>query len=106
MPVPIKLGLAKPKAAPAKVSRPSAFGDDDDGPVRGPTASTSKLPPPANATLSRAQKKAVDQAKELDASVYEYDEVYDYLKEGERQAEKERAKENAERKVVFLFAFY
>lgn len=85
-----------------------SFEDDDDEPV----ASTSKLPTTTTATaasnsrikiststLSRAQKAKQAADIELDSTIYEYDEVYDNMKEGSRLAEVEKKKDAGERKV-------
>jgi coiled-coil domain-containing protein 55 len=89
-----------------------SFEDDDDEPI----ASTSKLPATttttttttaasnsrikiSTSTLSRAQKAKQAADIELDSTIYEYDEVYDNMKEGSRLAEVEKKKDAGERKV-------
>lgn len=79
------------------------MGEDEDEPI----PSTSTLPQNnriklSTASLSRQQKlkQAADLA--LDSSVYEYDEVYDNMKEGGRLAEVEKKKDAGERKVSKL----
>lgn len=98
-------------AVPSK-SKPSfSFGDDDDDDAP-PLASTSTLPSASSttktkpgqpkistATLSRAQKLKQQQDIDLDSSVYEYDEVYDNMKEGSRLASLAKQKDAGERKV-------
>ena len=97
----IKKGLGA--AGPAKKAvKPSAFAagsDEEDNNL--PIASGSKAKPAVqvNAPLSRAEKQRVKEAEALDATVYEYDEVYDNMKAGERQVELDRKKESQERKV-------
>jgi Coiled-coil domain-containing protein 55 (DUF2040) len=91
-----KAALPKPgsqKARPANAL--AALGDDEDK-----TPSTSKGPPmPLNSTLSRSQKLQLSKAQAFDASVYEYDEVYDSMKQGQKKALEARQLQDAERKV-------
>lgn len=108
---------------PKKLSTKPAFSftdaDEDLPPAPPePKASTSKLPigsvapqpKVSTATLSRQQKLKQAQDLELDKSVYEYDEVYDNMKEGSRLAELEKKKDSGERKVSYfpndLFAYF
>jgi len=104
----IKKGLAAAKGAVVQKQKSAAFGTGSDEEVEQPTASTSKLSKkPAvqvNAPLSRAEKQRVKEAEQLDATVYEYDEVYDNMKAGERQVEEDRKKEAQERKVCLRYA--
>ena len=104
MSAPISFGLKKanfPKK-PSTVPKKSAFSmaDDDDAPV--PSTSTlpsGSRPKVSTATLSRAQKAKQAVEIELDSTVYEYDEVWDNMKEGGRLAELEKNKDAGERKV-------
>lgn len=108
---PIKFGGLKKttlpaKAAPKKPGTKSVFGagaDEDDDEAAAPlpphllgNKSKSKV---STATLSKAQKAKQAAELELDQSVYEYDEVYDNMKEGSRLAALEKKKESGERKV-------
>lgn len=94
-------------AAGAKKATPptSVFGhhdDDDDHPVTQPIASTSSGSGKAKvstATLSRAQKAKQAEELLLDQTVYEYDEVYDNMKEGSRAAQQASKKDAGDRKV-------
>ncbi|GAA6064620.1 hypothetical protein JCM10212_006574 [Sporobolomyces blumeae] len=120
----LSFGLNKaalPRQAPKKtVQKSSAFtlggGDsDDDGDGRSePIASTSKptRPRPGAATpagtgvstakLSKAQRLKQQQELELDSSAYEYDEVYDKMKAGEKAVQAERMKEAGDRKPKYI----
>ncbi|KAK4702960.1 coiled-coil domain-containing protein 55, partial [Phenoliferia sp. Uapishka_3] len=97
----------KPKSKPS-LSKPPAFSlggdDDDDAPAAIPTPSTSSLPRPkvSTATLSKAQKAKQASELALDSSVYEYDEVYDNMKAGSRQAELDKKKDAGERKPKYI----
>lgn len=99
-----KTGLAKPAAKKATAFVFAAADDDDE-----PAPSTSKLastnsnkssqPRVSTASLSKAQKAKQAGELLLDRTVYEYDEVYDNMKEGSRQAELEKKKDAGDRKV-------
>lgn len=100
-----KAGLAK--AAPKKAGS-SVFAAGDDDEEEQPVPSTSKLtaagnkPRVSTASLSKAQKAKQAADLLLDSTVYEYDEVFDQMKEGSRLAELEKKKESGERKVSWL----
>lgn len=107
----VAFSLNKPKASTGtapSLKQPAAFASlEDDEPIdAAPTASSSKATS-ANKTLaaqaapkmSKAQQRRAKEAKQVDETVYEYDEVWDRI-----QAEKERQKalknvEAQERKV-------
>lgn len=94
----------KPLKKPSRVSAFASQGEDDE-----PIPSTSNLAQKAQskaagkglstATLSRQQKAKQAEDLALDSSVYEYDEVYDNMKEGGRLALLEKKKDAGERKV-------
>lgn len=111
-----KLSL-KSKSAKSAV-KPSVFGqqgtqeddddddDEDDRNAAGGQAGKGKskakpgAPPSAAATtLSRKERLQREEQLKLDQTVFEYDEVYDNMKAGERQAELEKRKEAGDRKV-------
>jgi coiled-coil domain-containing protein 55 len=84
---------------PASKSKPSLFSrqaEDDDNE---PSASTSKKPgnrPPTTLnTVSRLQKQKQKEAEEIDATVFQYDEVYDNMKEAQKNVKKEKEREKA-----------
>ena len=114
--------LSKGKA-PVRKSAFSALGGDSDDEQEGfPTSSTTKktnglgqassskgkgpagnaglLKPPTGTTgLSRQERLKQEQAKKLDATVFEYDEVYDDMKEAERATKAAKDELGQERKV-------
>lgn len=102
----LKKSNAKPGAAPS-LKQPAAFASlEDDEPIdAAPTASGSqttgvnrKLAAQAP-KMSKAQQKRAEEAKQVDETVYEYDEVWDKMQAAkERQKEKKNA-ETQERKV-------
>jgi len=99
-PKPNAFGFPPKKAAPST----SVFGhqDDDDERTQTPIPSTSSASSKqkiSTATLSRAQKAKQAEELLLDRTVYEYDEVYDNMKEGSRQAEQDKKKDAGDRKV-------
>ncbi|CAK9786099.1 hypothetical protein CC85DRAFT_311275 [Cutaneotrichosporon oleaginosum] len=88
----------KKPAKPAKPAKPVAFDDADDDialPVKkakdtrtpnlyAPSAPAAPSAPPAKRELlSRAERRARDEALKLDASVFDYDGVYDGMKAAE-----------------------
>lgn len=68
--------------------------DDDDRLVAPPTAKGV-----SNAKLTKAQKLKQQQELELDQSAYEYDEVYDAMKQGEKLALEQVKQESSDRKA-------
>jgi hypothetical protein len=117
---PAKISFSfKAKVKPSKQtvipSQPSAFASLDEEPdVPAPSmAKPGKSGPrsliPTQATMTKAQKKEMEQQKKVDATVYEYDEVYDSLKEAERLAVIAREEEAKIRQVqphFFLIVFF
>ncbi|ORY60411.1 coiled-coil domain-containing protein 55-domain containing protein [Leucosporidium creatinivorum] len=101
-----KTGLAKPAAKKGTASV-FAGADDDDEPAPSTsklasTSSKSSQPRVSTATLSKAQKAKQAEELLLDSTVYEYDEVYDNMKEGSRQAELEKKKDAGDRKPKYI----
>ncbi|WOO80174.1 Nuclear speckle splicing regulatory protein 1 [Vanrija pseudolonga] len=113
----MELLMAKAKskqAAPAKKPVSAMFGgddDDDDGPSRAPPnllggpsrkgAQGQPPRPPAN-LLSRSERRAQEEAKKIDAAVFDYDGVYEDMKAAERKLEDARKAEDAEKKPRFI----
>lgn len=114
MSVSFSLKKAKPAASTAQSSAPplkkaTAFASlDDDEPIdAAPTASASN----AKATsanrslanqalkLSKTQKKVADEAKRVDATVYEYDEVWDKIQAAKARQKEMKEADSQERKV-------
>lgn len=111
-PIKLSFGLKKTTigSLPAKkkiISSPAfSFSADDDEPlVAPPVASTSTLAKSKLSTVSLSRQQKLKQAADLklDSTVYEYDEVYDNMKEGSRMAEAAKKKDSGERKVRLLF---
>lgn len=109
-PAPVKLSFGFGAKKPSLGAKPSTsalpkkkpiFAIDDDEPSPAPLASTSigSKPRISTATLSKAQKAKQSKELELDSSVYEYDEVFDRMKEGSRVAELAKKQDAGERKV-------
>ena len=87
------------KAAPAKVS---AFADDSEELDVPPSAGArpgAPVAPRTNAPLSRNERLKLQEAEALNANVFEYDNVYDAMKSGERVLEAKRKEEAKDRKV-------
>ena len=108
-------GKPKPKenTSPApSLRKPVAFGslDDDDPLDAAPTTSNAwsskrhqtgrNIPAStSDGSLSRAAKKKMEKELSVDSTVYEYDEVYDQMKEAQARVKSAKAAEGAERKV-------
>ena len=55
--------------------------------------------------MSRAEKRAHEEALKLDASVFDYDSVYDGMKAAERKREDAKKAEDADGKPKYIEAF-
>ncbi|EGG06066.1 uncharacterized protein MELLADRAFT_72009 [Melampsora larici-populina 98AG31] len=62
----------------------------------------SLLLPPTNSKLSRQQKLKQDEAAKLDATVFEYDEVYDDMKSAEKQSKLAKEQSGVQRKPQYI----
>jgi hypothetical protein len=109
------------KPPPPKPVQPAAFGfgdEEPDGDVVAPSSSKSGKPgkignanlrPPVQTqtAVTKAMQREMEAQKKVDATVYQYDEVYDRLKEAEKQAEKVKEEEAKIRQVYYpLFTTY
>ncbi len=107
----LSFSLAKTKksaeSAPS-LKRPAAFASlDDDEPVdAAPTSSADKNTAAANKKLlaqnvltSKVMKKRMDAEKKVDASVYEYDEIWDKMQEAKQKQKEAKEIDSAQRKV-------
>lgn len=114
MSVSFSLKKAQPTTSAATGSAPSlkkrtAFASfDDDEPIdAAPTASSSTTKATgvnralANqaSKLSRAQQKVAEEAKRVDSTVFEYDEVWDTMQAAKARQKQKQEVEAAERKV-------
>jgi coiled-coil domain-containing protein 55 len=106
----------KPKA-------PIKFDDDDEDTPIQPIASGSKAPAKTkskprdlleaggsahinrNTAISRSEKRLQSEALALDATAFQYDEVYDKLKAAERKVEDAKKQETTERKSKYMESF-
>jgi coiled-coil domain-containing protein 55 len=114
---PAKISFSfKAKAKPSKPtvvpSQPSAFvslDEEQDAQAPNGSAKPGKSEPrslvPTQTTMTKAMKKEMEQQKKVDATVYEYDEVYDSLKEAERLAAIAREEEAKIRQVQPHFPY-
>lgn len=103
-------------AAPP-LKQPAAFGSLDDEPIdAAPTATNTgftrgnKAYIAQNAPSSSRAKKKIKAEMEVDASVYEYDAVWDQMQEAKLKKKLEKESESKERKVrgysLFLLICY
>ncbi|KAJ3564297.1 hypothetical protein NP233_g8391 [Leucocoprinus birnbaumii] len=111
----LSISLNKPKAsaAPApSLSRPSAFGTGDDDDDTNDTPSTlpssdgktsvNKVVLAQNMQASKAMKKKMEAEKQVDATVYEYDEVWDKMQEAKHKAKAAKEQESKGRKPKYI----
>ena len=98
----------KAKAATAVPLQSSAFASLDDEPLEEEVSSSKPGRPgftkpkslvPTQVTMTKAMKREMEAQKRVDATVYQYDEVYDRLKEADRLAEIAREEEAKIRQV-------
>jgi len=108
----LSISLNKSKASAGLVpalSRSSAFGntdeDDDnyDTPSTLPSSdgktSVNKVVLAQNMQTSKATRKRMEAEKQVDSTVYEYDEVWDKMQEAKVKAKTAKEQESRERKV-------
>lgn len=113
-----KAGPSTSSKPPSTLKKPAAFGADDDENENdtldaAPTASSSNASLDVNrrlvaqnmsmstfgGSLSRAQKEKLKKEKEVDPTVYEYDEVYDKMKEAQAKVKAIKEDDPEARKV-------
>lgn len=109
----LELLMAKAKGgAQAKPKPPVLFDDDEETSTRPPpslfasksTATKTNGPPPVS-QMSRAERKAREEAMKIDQSVFDYDGVYDQLKAAERQTEQAREAANDTSRPRYMESF-
>ncbi|EJD02288.1 uncharacterized protein FOMMEDRAFT_87529 [Fomitiporia mediterranea MF3/22] len=124
----VSFSLSKPKATPTtqnttpQLKKPTpAFGsidDDNEGEVdAAPTASSSSnksslltnrtlasQAPPSAPKLSKAQLRRAEEAKKVDETVFEYDEVWDKMQAAKERQKEMKSKEATERKPQHINA--
>jgi len=99
----LSISLNKPKAAkaePPPIQRPSAFllGEDDEpDEVVSIPATGNKTGP---SVPSKSMKKKMEAEKQVDATVYEYDEVWDRMQAAKQQQKAAKEAESSVRKVI------
>lgn len=102
---------AKPKAQeqPPSLKRPAVFGDEDDAIDAAPTSTNANSSTAANKKLlaqnvrqTKAMKNRMDAEKQVDPSVYEYDEVWDRMQEGKAKQKEIKEQEAKERKPKYI----
>jgi hypothetical protein len=112
-PKPSGSAAATPAAAPS-LKRPAAFGSaDDDEPIdAAPTSSSdarnngvaaNKQLLAKNVMTSKTMKKKMEAEMKVDATVFEYDEVWDRMQEVKQRQKEAKELEAIERKVWLFF---
>jgi coiled-coil domain-containing protein 55 len=103
----LSIGGLKKSKAPA---RPTAFREeeeDDEMDVMSQKAAAARKPQPLpqtrlNAPISRVARDQLKAAQEVDASVFEYDEVFDQMKAGQKAAEAKRKADSQQRAPKYV----
>ncbi|KAG5645229.1 hypothetical protein DXG03_006646 [Asterophora parasitica] len=109
----LSFSLGKPKqppAAPPSLKRPAAFAlGDDDAIDAAPTSVAADRKAPANKKLlaqnmdtSKARKKRMEAEKQVDSTVYEYDEVWDRMQEAKLRQKEAKEQDALERKPKYI----
>lgn len=111
----LSISLSKSRASASLVpalSRSSAFGNTDDDSDNHDTLSTlpsldgktsvNKVVLAQNMQTSKATKKRMEAEKQVDSTVYEYDEVWDKMQEAKLKTKTTKEQESRERKVRVL----
>ena len=106
---PVKLGFSlkqKPKTNATVPQYPVAspfLCFDDDEPHNGEPAKPGRRAPgrlvATEALMSKSLRKQLEEQKKVDPHAFEYDEVWDRMKDAERQAQLEKEEEGKLRKV-------
>lgn len=98
----------KPVGTAPPLKAPSAFATaDDDAIDAAPTTSDTKDAAAnkkllaQNVNTSRTQKKRMEAEQRVDATVFEYDEVYDRMQEAKAKQKAVKEQETKERKVCY-----
>lgn len=102
----------KPVGAAPPLKKPTAFsGFDDDEPVDTAETSTAGLKALPNKKLiaqnvesSKAMKKRMEAERLVDATVYDYDGVYDKMQEAKSRQKEAKEADNKERKPKYISA--
>jgi len=105
----------KPKATPVIPPQRPAFTALDDDQVEEDTTVPNPGRPgvvkpkslvPTQAIITKAMKREMEEQKKVDATVYQYDEVYDRLKEADRLAQLAKEEEAKIRQVYCHLSLY
>jgi len=107
---------AKPVGDAPPLKPPTKFGafDEDENADIAVTAASSKsgdvnkrlAAMNSHVATSKATQKMIQQQMKLDQTVYQYDEVYDRMKEAEAKAKARKEDAAKERKVRLLFIIF
>lgn len=112
-----KAGPSKPAPPSSSLRKPTAFAalEDDEPLDAAPTASTSHAldvnrrlaaqnvsTSTFGGSLSRTQKQRLEKEKEVDPTVFEYDAVYDQMKEAQVKAKQAKEDDPEARKVCYI----
>ncbi|TFK42553.1 coiled-coil domain-containing protein 55-domain containing protein [Crucibulum laeve] len=100
----LSFSLNKPKtttpAAPVKAPSLFSSADDDDDAVSLP--GTSKPPVAPKVETSKAIRKRMEAEKQVDETVFEYDEVWDKMQEAKQKLKEVKEQDSKERKPKYI----
>ncbi|KAJ3515817.1 hypothetical protein NMY22_g14353 [Coprinellus aureogranulatus] len=88
---------AEPPKPASSIPKPAAFGDADADEVIKPTATVAY-----NVEASKAMQKRIEAEKQVDATVYEYDEVWDRMQLAKQKQKEAKELESLERKPKYI----
>ena len=107
------MAKAKPPSRATKPTPASLFADEDEHPTQprpnltghSRPASASQDKPTPKPLVSRAERRAQEEALRVDSTVFDYDGVYDGMKAAERKVEETKKAETEERKPKYIENF-
>lgn len=88
---------AEPPKPAASIPKPAVFGDNDAEEVVKPPVAV-----PYNVEASKAMQKRIEAEKQVDATVYEYDEVWDRIQLAKQKQKEAKEIESLERKPKYI----
>lgn len=110
----MKLSISLNKATKSvgdapSLKRPAAFGSLEDDPTDDNTFQSARNGSTGNGDLvarniqsSKSAQKRMEKEKQIDATVYQYDEVWDSMQDAKAKQKEVKERESKERKVSYL----
>ena len=104
-----KKAAAKPVGDAPSLKRPAAFGSLEDDTTDDNTFQSTRNGGTGNGDLvarniqsSKSAQKRMEKERQIDATVYQYDEVYDSMQDAKAKQKEAKERESKERKVSYL----